>query len=278
MKKMLGLALVAASFVPCFAMAEEAAAPNTGALSLSGGVDMPSEYIFRGGVIQNEGVIAQPYATLTVKAYDSEDFAISPYAGIWSDLQSSKGASTSTLFETDYFGGVDFRIHDFTLGAVYTFYTYPGNGLSEVQELGLKASYSDAKIMKEHNIPFTINPYVAWYFETEDASNTGKQQYAELGVNPSYALGNTGVTLGLPIAFGLTPDGYFTKDDGSSEYFGFASIGATASYALPVPARFGAWSLNGGLYYYYLNADSLQAANDNDPSNVLAKIGLSFVY
>lgn len=43
------------------------AGPNTGRISLSAGIDVPTDYYFRGIVQETEGYILQPYGDVTVK-------------------------------------------------------------------------------------------------------------------------------------------------------------------------------------------------------------------
>lgn len=278
-----GLALAAALAVPHFAMAEEEVAPNTGALSLSGGVDFASSYIFRGLVIENDGLISQPWATLSVTAYDEGDLAIVPFVGIWNsvhsetDANSAHGPSDSNWFEADVYGGVDIAFGDFTLSPMYTFYTYPGDAYETTEELAIKLAYDDTKFMEDMGSPIALSPYVLYAIETTDDNGT-EDQYFEAGITPAYAIPDTPLTLSLPISVGMSVEDYFVDSDGDNDAFGFASVGLAASYALPVPARFGAWSLNGGVYYYLLDNDGLEAANENDDSAVMAKVGLSFVY
>lgn len=286
------LALAAALAVPHMAMAEAAAtaavapaevAPNTGALSLSGGVDFVTAYIFRGYVIEKDGFIAQPYATLSLKAYEEDGIAITPFVGIWNSLQSqtdanaSHGPSDSDWFETDVYGGVDLTLGNFTLTPFYTFYTYPGDAYQTTEELNIKLAYDDAAMMTDMGSPVTFSPYVLYAIETKDDNGT-EDQYFELGITPAYSVPDTKLTLSVPMSVGLSVKDYYLDSSGNNDVFGYASAGLAASYALPVPARFGSWALNGGVYYYYLASDSVKVSNDGDDSIVMAKVGLSFTY
>lgn len=279
MRKLLAsVALAAALVVPQIGRAADAEpAPNTGALSLSAGTDFVTSYVFRGYIISDTGFIAQPWGQVNAAAYKSDSLTITPYVGVWNDFQGTIPAGTSSWVESDLYGGVDFGVGDFTLGAIYTFYTYPGNGFSEVQELGFKATYNDAKLTEQASIPFAFKPYAAWYFETADPA--GKHQYAEIGMNPSYTFKDTPVTITVPVAFGFSPSGYYTKSDGSNAPFGYVSIGGFVSYALPLPAKWGAWSVYGGATYYNLAAYSEQTSDGHNATSwVAGKAGLVLAY
>lgn len=261
------------------AVAAPAAAPaaepavNTGALSLSGGVDIPSQYVFRGYQISDTGFIAQPWAQLNVAAYKADSgMTITPYIGLWTDMQSTPAdGSNSAWQEADVYGGVDFGVGDFTLGVIYTFYTYPGGLAATNQELGLKATYAE-----KTDLPVTFKPYIAWYFELD---NPAGQQYAEVGANPTYAIKDTPFSISVPIALGFSPEGYYTNDSGGNVPFGYVSIGGYVNYALPVASKWGAWNVYAGLTYYYLNATSARDSNGGDTTyQLLAKGGIAFTY
>lgn len=282
MRKLLAsVALAAAVAVPQIGRAADAesTSPNTGALSLSGGMDLVTAYVFRGAEVSDTGVILQPWAQLNAAAYKSDSLTITPYIGFWNDIQSVEQApSTSEWFELDAYGGVDFGVGDFTIGAIYTFYTYPGNAFQTIQELGFKVSYNDSKLCEKAGLPIQFKPYAAWYLETDDP-NGASDQYVELGVNPTIPLKDSPFSFNFPLTVGLSPDGYFLTNDGNNEPFGYVSIGAFANYALPFASKWGAWNLYAGATYYYLNASSLKHANGEDTDyQLVGKAGIAFVY
>lgn len=258
------------------AVAAPAAAPaaepavNTGALSLSGGMDVVTSYVFRGYEISDTGFIAQPWVQLNAAAYKNENMTITPYIGLWNDVQGTP-VGTNDWQEADVYGGIDCGVDDFTIGVVYTFYTYPGNIAPTNQELGFKLSYAD-----KTELPFQIKPYAAWYFEVDNPSGV---QYAELGATPTYNIKDTPFSVTVPIAFGFSPDGYFLNNDGNNEPFGYVSIGGYLNYALPVASKWGAWNVYAGLTYYYLNATSARdAAGEDTTYELVGKGGISFSY
>lgn len=306
MKKLFAsAALAAAVVVPAFSMADTPttavaapaapaaaeAAPNSGALSLTGGVDYVTEYFFRGYKSSPAGVILQPYAQLNVSAYKSDNFSITPYVGTWNDLQDSQNATqwdsasrpTSHWFECDVYGGITWGLpENFKLDTIYTLYTSPANEFATTGELGFKLAYDDTSLLKD-KLPLTFQPYVAWYFETlNDGTlangSDGLYQYAEVGFTPTYAIGDTKLTATMPIWFGFSPDSYYFNDSGQNDAFGSWAIGAYLTYQLPFAAKYGAWALTGGVTYEQMVAQSTKDANNGADHEWLGKVSLTFAY
>lgn len=273
------LTIGCALMVSAAASAEEAAsaiAPFT----LTGGIDYTNAYYCRGYLYEDSRPIVQPYATLAAPVYSSDDFSITPNIGTWHSIHAADtGAEKDprSWFEADYRVGSDFTYHNWTLNVSYYWYTYPSGALKGIDELDFCLSYNDAELMKKAGLPFTLNPYVTWAFETLDG-NGALNQYVELGMVPSYEIPNTPVRLSLPLAVGLSPNGYYTRDDGSVETLGFASAGVLMSVKLPVPAKMGDWKLNTSVTYIRLYADSVKTSNEGDKDDVIAKIGLGFAF
>src|SRR4051812_13718748 len=103
--------------------------PNPGALTLTGGLDYTTAYFFRGYNQEDTGLILQPYATITAALVSNDNFTLNGYVGIWNSYHdkhtAASGNGNSGWYEADVFGGLDFVFGKFTLGTVYTFYTYP---------------------------------------------------------------------------------------------------------------------------------------------------------
>lgn len=265
------------------ARAQEAAAedPNTGALSIAGGIDVATHYFFRGYLQEDQGLILQPYGTLYITAHESDNLKITPYVGIWNSWHDEKtgadGSHNESWYESDIFGGVDVAMGDFTLGVIYTHYTYPSGALEDIGEIGFKLAWNDAAVTKEKGgLPFQFSPYVAAYFETADDSGT-EDSYLEIGIGPSFTV-NDGWTIGIPVVLGMSLEDYYFDDDGDEEFLGYASIGVTLTIPLSVPARYGSWNLIGGVSYLQLLADSLETINNDDDNEIIGKLGIAFSY
>lgn len=281
MRKLLAsVALAAALVVPGVLRAAEEASEKVdiSPFSLSAGVDYVTSYVFRGYELTDTGTIIQPFVQLNAKVHESDSLTITPYIGTWNSIQSDYEPGEGQWYESDIYGGIDFGMNKFTLGVIYTYYSYPDNAFGTTQEVGVKLSYDDTDASKDIGLPFALKPYAAWYIEISD-ENGDQDQYAEVGINPSIAPEDWPVSFNFPIAVGLSPNGYFADDDGSNELFGYASVGAFATYALPISEKFGAWSIYGGATYYFLSADSVQnGAGEDTDYEIVGKVGLTFAY
>ena len=258
--------------------------PNPGALTLTGGVDWTTAYFFRGYNQDDTGLILQPYATITAALTSNDKFTLNGYVGTWNSFQSEKtgasGSGPENWYESDLFGGLDFVFGKFTLGTVYTFYTYPNGAFSTIQEIGFKVSYDDTDFEKD-KLGFALKPYAAIYFETADA-NGSEDSYLEFGIGPTFAAGNVGgkpVTLAVPVVLGCSIDDYYLDSSGDNEFFGYGSVGLFASIPLGETGKFGAWTLTGGVQFIELFANSAAVTNDGGKWNeFLGKVGVSFAY
>jgi hypothetical protein len=289
-------AAAAALATPSHAMAQEATAtattpepapydPNPGALTLTGGLDWTSAYFFRGYNQEDTGLILQPYLTVTTELTSNDSFTLNAYLGTWNSFHDKKTAASgngnSSWYESDLFGGLDFVFGKFTIGTVYTFYTYPNGAFQTIQEIGFKVAYDDADFMKDKGISFALKPYAAVYFETDDGNGT-EDSYLEFGIAPSFGIGNVAgkpVTLAVPVVLGCSLDDYYLDSSGDNEFFGYGSIGLFASIPLGETGKYGSWTLTGGVQYIQLFADSADIVNDGGTSNeLLGKVGVSFAY
>ncbi len=272
MRKVLAsVALAAALAAPGFAYADEAEA---GDLKLSIGADFVSSYVFRGYEQQDSGYIVQPFAQVAVVAYSSDQLTITPYIGNWASIHERGEPGDGHFYEDDIYAGIDFEFNYFTLGLIYTWYTSPDDAFEDIKEIGIKLSYDDSREAEGLGLPFQLNPYIGWYFETSDKGGP-QDQYVEIGISPSFEIANTPLTVSFPIALGLSPDGFYLDSSGSNEPVGYASFGAFVTYSIPV--SYGDWSIYGGVRYYLLNADSVQtAAGEDRDDEFSATVGILF--
>ena len=270
---------------PSHVLAQDADAdaddPNTGGLTLTGGVDLTTAYFFRGYNQEDQGIILQPYATLTASFHDGENVDVNGYVGIWNSFHDEQtlAAATgpSTWYESDLFAGIDLVFGKLTLGTVYTWYTYPNGAFNTIQEIGFKIAYDDTDFMDRRGLKFALKPYAAVYLETSDR-NGAEDTYAEVGIGPSFALGESGITLSVPVAIGFSIDEFYLDDTGDNEPLGYGSIGLFASLPIGEPGKYGTWALTGGVQYIQLFADSAEAVNHGDDSEIIGKVGVNFAY
>lgn len=267
------LAIVGLLVIPAMAMAQNqpvAAAqpvvekPNTGAIQLDIGVDWVSEYVWRGMLRKNEGLIFQPSITVTGKLYESEDLlrSLDVYGTIWNSIHSDSTPGTNSnkpWFQTNYVVGASAGLPaNFNLDTSFVFYTFPNDNTEPVSELDLKLSYNDAQVMEDAGL-FAFNPYVLYAIELEDC-NGAEGQYLELGIKPSVVVLESEdypVTLGVPFRTGLGLSHYY----GGETVWGFSSLGIEVSVPLAmVPVEYGAWRLVAGVDCIAASDDAKQAA------------------
>ena len=286
--KFLVLTLAAALAGPSVSLAGDAPASepvNRGNLSLLGGVDFTSAYFFRGYNQEDGGLIAQPYLTLTANVVKRDDMTVNVYGGIWNSAHSKQTFSddgNSAWYEADLYAGVDFILGGgWTVGGIYTVYTYPNGAFNSIQELGIKGSYDDTDAVWSKQIGFALKPYAGIFFETDDGNGT-EDVYLELGVTPTVYSFNlnpsTPVSISVPLVLGMSLDDFYVESDGDNSLFGYGSIGVAASLPLPIPSNYGAWSLTGRLDYMQLFADSTEIVNNDESYQVIGRVGVSFTY
>ena len=265
---------------------EEPSGPNTGRLSFSGGTDFATAYFFRGYNQEDQGVIAQPYLTLYAKLIDDDAFKVTGYVGTWNSIHSEStladaGAGPNSWYESDFLAGVDISSGAFTVGFIYTLYTYPNGAFESIQEVGAKLAWDDTEF-QEGRLGFALKPYVAVYAETGDR-NGSEDWYGEIGVAPGiYTFNEDGkypVAITVPLTVGLSLKDYYFDEGGDEEVLGYASAAVTASVPLAfIPPEYGAWNITGTFQYLYLNAEGLQAANEGDDYELIGKVGIAFAY
>jgi hypothetical protein len=282
--KFLVLTLAAALACPSMSFGADAEpeGPNKGKITFAGGLDWTSAYFFRGYNQEDQGVIVQPYMNVYFKLSESEKNPITGYVGTWNSFHSEKtlgdDGSFETWYESDLYGGVDFGLGGgFTLGGIYTMYTYPGGAFDTIEEVGVKLSFDDTDKL---GLPFALKPYVGVYFETTDKNGT-EDTYLEFGIAPTVYTVNKdsdhAIALSVPVTVGCSLDDYYFDDSGDDEFLGYVSVGLAGSMPIAT-GPYGAWSLNGSVTWMQLIADGLEAANHGDDYEIIGKIGVSFTY
>ena len=297
MKLVSKLALAAALAAPSFctsAFAQDATTtvtkPNTGALTFSGGVDLVSAYYFRGYLQENSGFIVQPYFGVATTLVEADDFKVGLSLSTWNSIHSTHtgadGAGPDMWYENDIYLSLPISFGDFTITPSYYVYQYPNGSFDTVQEGLLTVSYDDTKAWKNMGVTpyddFALKPYATVAYELSDG-NGSEDGYFEVGMAPTYTADISGykIPLTVPVALGMSYKDYYLKDDGSNDFLGYMSIGVQTAIPIPesiIPAKYGSFAIDGGVYYMNLFSDSLEVAN-NDSSNVFwGKIGMTFSY
>lgn len=219
----IGKGLMAAAVVGVLAgTPAPAAAQDERPVSISAGIDIPSLYYFRGFRQEFDPKFTMwPWIDVGAPILEEGTGAVKSAAlnvGLWNSVHTgSSGSDTpgqSAFYETDFYATLGLDFESFALGTTYTLYSSPNDSFDRVHEIAIKGSF-----------PHMLAPYGMIAFEfAEDDPGT----YLELGVGPSWPLGDTegGATLTVPVKLGFGLKNYY--DDGAA--FGYFSVGGTVAY------------------------------------------------
>jgi hypothetical protein len=195
---------------------------------------------------------------------------------VWNSFHDNKpeGAIRNKhWYEFDALAGIEFGIGPLTAGVGYIYFHSPANAFDDIHELELKLNLDDSKYL-----PIALNPFFQVNFELRDNGGT-EDTYAATGIEPSFE-GNfrkVPVTVSLPLTFGLSFDDYYTDKKGQNEFLGYISVAGVAS--VPLPIRWGEWTLSAKVEYLYLDSFSVRAANRNNKSNqVIGTLGIAVAF
>jgi hypothetical protein len=256
--------------------APAAADPNTGALTFTGGLDVPTKYVFRGIVQEADSKLTLfPYGDLGIALFSGEGAvkSASVNVGVWNALltgsSGSDGFTEKLHYEEDFYttfslgfgGGVG-------LATTWTAYTSPNGMFNTVQELAFK-------VTKAH----WLNPYGTIAFELDGQADGGDNEgvYLELGAAPAWPLAGGKATIGVPVKFGFSLSDYYELL-GEDHKFGYFQGGALLTLPLSDgSSKFGAWNLHGGVDFYAFG-DTTKFFNNGDGGKVVASFGVGVVY
>jgi len=284
----LGAVAVAAPAYAQTPAAPAEAKPNTGRVSLSGGVDWTTDYYFRGIRQEDKDWIFQPYGDVTFKLVEgTPTFGnLGLTVGLWNSLHGGptgvdgNRTDPDLWYESDFYTKLGWTFfEDFSSAITYTAYMSPNDSFGTVQELAFSLGYNDSKLLG----PFALNPSVLVAFELKGQADAGRHRgvYLQTGITPGYtfnAKGTYPVTLTVPLLVGLSLSDYYEFGTGKDDTFGFLQVGVGVSVPLAfIPASFGSWTIKGSVNMLHLG-DNLKAVNNNDGTEVIGTIGLAFTY
>jgi hypothetical protein len=250
--------------------------PNTGAFTLTSGLDVPSKYVFRGIVQEADSKLTLfPYGDLGISLFSGEGGVKSATVnfGVWNSLMTgssgSDGDTDKLHYEEDFYAtfGLGFA-HGISLGTTYTAYTSPNGMFNTVHELAFK-------VAKSH----WLSPYGLVAFELDGQADGGANEgtYLELGAGPSWPLAGGKATLAVPVKAGFSLNDYYEGIDGDSG-FGYFQVGGLITVPLSsAESKFGAWSVKGGVDVYALG-DTTKAFNNGDRGKAVVTFGVGVVY
>jgi hypothetical protein len=261
--------------VPGTARAQGSTDPNPGAITFTGGVDVPTVYVFRGIVQETDPKFTMwPYGDigLALMSGDGSVKSVGVNVGVWNSLQTGSsgtdGPSEHAHYEEDFYATLSLGLaKSLSLGTTYTAYTSPNLMFNTVKEISFKIAQSSR-----------INPYGLLAFEVGEHGADGgekKGTYLELGASPSFPYGR--ITLAVPVKLGMSLNNYYELN-GEDHSFGFFDIGGLVTLPLSgIPAQFGSWNIHGGVDFLAFG-DTTKYFNQDDSSKVVGLIGIGVTY
>jgi len=247
--------------------------------SLQLNLDFTNAYFYHGILQQDQGVIIQPAAKLTMNLVKNDDFKLDALLGTWNSFGKNGGTNTGDLikdwYESDLIAGFVLTKDKLSLTTTYTFLTSPSDAYQTVQELDFTLAFDDSDLLSK----FALHPYALLGIETgsdaSDGADSNPGTYLELGIAPgfSFDLGKTPVSVSFALSVGLSLHDYYQNAAGDDDTFGYFQVGAKASVPLPFGDRFGQWTLNAGIAGLFLG-DHTRAFNHGDDAEFIATVGL----
>ncbi len=244
------------------------------------GVDLTTQYLFRGIPQEDRGAIAQPWFEWTLHLADGEG-AVPGWdllLGSWNSLHDGPtGGSGSAWYESDTYLGLTATVYERLRAHVrYTAYHSPNAMFATVQEASLGVSYAD-----DWWLSGGLQPSVTFAFELAGQADGGAElgSVCELGLEPTQSLGQLGAwefAASLPVKVGLSLDGYYEQPDGGGDdAFGYASCGLALAAILPVGDGWPSpWRIEASLVHVTLG-DGNRDRNGGDRNELVGTIGLS---
>jgi hypothetical protein len=262
---MVAIGLLTALAAP--AMAQDA--PPT--VTMSAGIDLTNQYMFRGIRQHSSGIATWPFFDLGIGAFEGEGRlkSVGINVGTWNSAHSKP----SGWYESDVYATVGFGFGGgFALASTYTSYTSPNDSFTHVKEILFKLALDDSEALG----PAALKPYGLLAFEL--ATEPGRYQadggleggrYLELGIAPGVSGSKASLT--FPVKVGLSVGNYYELD-GVDNKFGFFSVGGLAT--VPVGSHF---NVHGGLEFQALG-DTTTALNAGDGSQIVGSFGIGVSY
>lgn len=260
------------------AAAQAAGDPNPGAITLTGGLDAPSLYMFRGlRQEQDPKLTLWPYFDVGVALASGDGGlkSVGVNVGIWNSLHTGSsgldGPSDGLHYEEDFYASVSLGFGGgVTVTPGYMALTSPNGMFRTVKEFQLK-------VAKAH----MLSPYGFLAFElNDDAQADGgvkKGTYLELGVGPSFPLAGGKLSLTVPVKLGLSLKDYYEDLSGGDHKFGFFDVGGLITIPFGAGSKFGSWNLHGGADVLVLG-DTPKEFNNGDKAEVVGLIGIGVTY
>lgn len=257
-------AVVAALFVATTSFAGETVkttktpvAPEKALVSGTFGVNAVSGYVFRGQLLESN-MAYQPNLTLSVPV----DLSVLGFDGAAVQLQTTQSinqnAPNAGWFRSEVDLGLTLTKGAFVFAPSYQVFNSPTNKFETAHGVSLKVA------VKGEN-SYGLSPYVRGFFGVEGNANNGTRpgSFYEVGIAPSYKLGQT--TFTVPAAIGVGARGYYANN----QTYGYTTVGLHSTTSLTSNLNFVA-----GLDYW--NTD--KALGNSKQNTVTTSVGLNLTF
>ena len=244
---------------------------NSGAITWSANVDVPSVYVFRGMVQERDpAATVQPSGDLQI-AFGKMMATLSTWHSLQSGSSGSKGPTGRLHYEERLAAGFSVPTGaGTTLTTTYTAYTAPGNLFETRHEVGLRLASRQM-----------LKPYGLVAVELKGAADgiaDGHGSYLELGVGPALPLSFMRGTLTVPARVGVSLKNYYQGFDGDHR-FGFFDVGGLLTVPLNRSGgAYGRWNLHGGVDVYLLGDTPKVVFNNGSKTKIVGLVGLGLRY
>jgi len=266
--------------------------PNPGNLSLTGGLDAVSTYMFRGIRQHATGMALWPTAEVDAAIYTGKGNlrSVGVNVGTWNSLHTgdtgADGPTGELWYESDFYATLALALGpSTTVNSSFTAITSPNSTFTTVKEIGFKVSIDDTSYLGRAS----LKPYGFIVFEVDTSPGVGQAdggsragRYLELGIAPGYA--GSKASLNIPIKLGLSLANYYEINTGTVDapvfvdhHFGYFSVAGVLTVPLGKTTGFGAWNVHSGIELQTLG-ETTKAFNGGDSHKVIVSGGIGFSY
>jgi len=252
----------------------QATDPNPGGLTLTGGLHVPSVYLFRGILQESDPeVTLWPFFDVGAAVFSGDGAlkSVGINVGVWNSLHTGSSGADSTVddihYEEDFYAGVSFGFGSgVTFTPMFTAYTSPNRFFGTVKEMSFRVAQSGR-----------VAPYglIAFEFDGQADGGANEGTYLELGVGPNWPAGGS-ATVAVPVKLGLSLNDYYEGPTGD-EKFGFFDVGVLYTVPFPGSKQFGSWSFHAGVDLFTLG-ETTEAFNKGDKNKVVGQAGITVTY
>jgi hypothetical protein len=247
-------------------------------------LDLSSAYFFRGIRQEDQGLIAQPSATLAFDAVRGENFTWGLDANTWHSVHTEKTLAdadatglVAAWYEGDVTFGTSVKFGSVMLRAAYTFYSSPNDAFKGYEEAVFQIGLDDSSWMGA----WALSPVLSYAIETADngadGASNGHGSYLELAVTPGFEIPSEAFKgrVNFPVVIGLDASDYYENAAGEDSFFGFAEFGARLVFGIPAPEDAGTWSAYIGVRCLYLGEGARELNEQQEEFEVMAVGGIS---